>query len=170
MSAAALSTAGEPREQPPIDGGADGEAAADAHAERHSPRKEDGATALGSDGDAARDDRAECSETERERRTACGISHVCGVSSTTQVNEPTSQEQTHKQKQTRLPRRRGRDREFGVSRGKLLQAARIGGRALPCRTGNCQHPVTDDGGKEYATEPPDLRQKSTGRYQPATHK
>ena len=85
MSAAALSTAGEPREQPPIDGGADGEAAADAHAERHSPRKEDGATALGSDGDAARDDRAECSETERERRTACGISHVCGVSSTTQV-------------------------------------------------------------------------------------
>lgn len=145
---AALSTAGEPREQPPIDGGAD------AHAERHSPRKEDGATALGSDGDAARDDRAECSETERERRTACGISHVCGVSSTTQVNEPTSQEQTHTETE-RLPRRRGRDREFGVSRGKLSQAARIRGRALPCRTGNCQHPVTDDGGKEYATEPPD---------------
>lgn len=100
---AALSTAGEPREQPQRPGNS-----LSAHRRRSGrrgcgrrsrgaslARKEDGATALGSDGDAARDDRAECSETERERRTACGISHVCGVSSTTQVNEPTSQEQTH---------------------------------------------------------------------------
>ena len=128
---AALSTAGEPREQPPIDGGADGEAAADAHAERHSPRKEDGATALGSDGDAARDDRAECSETERERRTACGISHVWGVSSTTQMNEPTSQEQTHKQKQSGCQGGGGGTGSLGLAEANCYK--QHGYAAGPCR-------------------------------------
>lgn len=171
MSTAALSTAGEPRKQPQ-------RPSTDERTQRlrrtlarsaTRPRKRRERPPLAATG-MQLETIVPSAERQKEEDGRRAASLTCGVSSTTQVNEPTSQEQTHKRKQTRLPRSGGRDREFGVSRGKVLKTGRIRGRALLCRTGNCQHPVTDHGGKEYATEPPDVRQKSTGHHQPATLK
>ena len=96
-----------------------------------------------------------CSQAGRERQHAASL--TCGISNRMQMSKPAKQEQTHKQKQSWLPRRRGgEDREFGVSRGKLLQTGRISSRALLCRAGSSvQHPVISHHGTEYVAEPPD---------------
>ena len=58
-----------------------------------------------------------------------------------------------------LPRGRGRrgregkEREFGISRGKLLYTGWINNKVLLYNTGNyIQYPVTNHNGKEYEKE------------------
>lgn len=136
------------------DGRADGEAAVHAHTECHSPIREDERLPWQQQACSSRRSSAVRQE-EKDRQHAASL--TCGISNRTQMSKPAKQEQTHKQKQTWLPRRRGgEDREFGVSRGKLLQTGRISSRALLCRAGSSvQHPVISHHGTEYVAEPPD---------------
>ena len=75
------------------------------------------------------------------------------------TNEPsTEQKQTHRHKRTDLGLPRvgfggGKDREFGVSRGKLLSVGWMDNKVRLCSTGNSiQDPVINHRGNEYEKE------------------
>ena len=95
---------------------------------------------------------SEVSQKEKDKYQV--ISLICGIKNVTQMNLCTKQKQTQTWRTGLwLPRGRGcggrLDREFGVSRCKLLHMEWINNKVLLYSTGNyIQYPIINHNGKE----------------------
>ena len=81
---------------------------------------------------------------------------MCRLSDTTQMNLSMKQKQTHRCREQACGCQgggRGRDWEFGVSRGRPLHTEWISNKVLLYSTGNyIQYPLINHNGKEYEKE------------------
>ena len=86
------------------------------------------------------------------------ISLICGIQNMTQMNTSTKQRQTHRHREQTCGCHKesgggGMEREFAISRGKLVYRGCTNNKVLLYSTGNSiQYPVINQNGKEYEKE------------------